>query len=179
MERLIDRLRQGDEQAFEELFAAFFVAARRFVVSFLPAGASPDDIVQEVFMQVWNRRHIFESQAHFKAYFYKALRNNTLKQLTRTRPQQELDAARGVATEDAFVRIVEVEFQREVARAVATLPEKRREVIVHALQGMSVDEIAERLGISPNTVKVQKRKAYAALREQLRDIDLRILSIFV
>jgi RNA polymerase sigma-70 factor (ECF subfamily) len=179
MERLIDRLRQGDEQAFEELFSVFFASGRRFVASFLPADATSDDIVQEVFIQVWNRRHIFKSEAHFKAYFYKALRNNTLKQLTRTRPQQELDTASGVAAEDMFIKIVEVEFQREVARAIATLPEKRREVIVYAIQGMSIEEIAERLGISPNTVKVQKRKAYAALREQLHDIDLRILSIFI
>ena len=179
MDKIIQRLREGDGQAFEELFGAFFAAGRRFVKSFLPEGAAADDIVQDVFLQIWDKRRMFESERHFKSYFYKALRNNTIKQLTRRKPTQELSDAGSIQSEGVFIRIIEVEFNREIARAVSLLPEKRREVILHAMSGMSVEEIAGKLGISINTVKVQKRKAYAALREELKDINTRILSIFM
>ncbi|MCD8186840.1 MAG: sigma-70 family RNA polymerase sigma factor [Rikenellaceae bacterium] len=179
MEEIIGRLRAGDEQAFQELFHTFWDAGQRFVQSFLPAGDTAEDIVQEVFYQIWTKRTKFLSEQHFKSYFYKSLRNNTLKYISRLKPSDELALARGLESEDLFIRIVEIEFQREVSRAISRLPAKRREVIVHAMAGMSVEEIAEKLGISVNTVKIHKKKAYVTLREELKDIHTRILLIFM
>ena len=179
MDRIIARLREGDEQAFEELFHAFWDAGQRFVQSFLSNDDSCEDIVQEIFLQVWNKRHIFESEKHFKAYFYKALRNNTLKHLSRLKPSEELSTARGLESEDVFTKIVEIEFKREVSRAISMLPEKRRQVILQAMAGLTVEEIAEKLNISVNTVKIHKKKAYSDLRKELKDIHIRILFVFM
>lgn len=179
MELLIHRLREGDEQAFEELFRAFFPAGRRFVKSLLPDDEMAEDIIQDVFLQVWDKRHIFESEMHFKGYFYKSLRNNTVKYLTRQKPVQELSSAVRIEDDDLFIKIVEVEFNREILHAVSLLPEKRREVILHAMAGMSVEEIADKLNISVNTVKVQKREAYSTLRERLKDVHMCILLSFL
>jgi RNA polymerase sigma-70 factor (ECF subfamily) len=179
MDKLIARLKEGNEQAFEELFHAFWDAGERFVKSFLPNDDSCKDIVQEIFVQVWNKRHIFESEKHFKAYFYKALRNNTIKYLSRQKPSEELSDIQALESEDVFTKIMEIEFNREVSRAISMLPEKRRQVILQAMAGLTVKEIAENLNISINTVKIHKKKAYSDLRKELKDIHLRILFIFM
>ena len=181
MEQVIDRLRQGDERAFEALFRAFFPAGWRYLGSFRVDRDTANDIIQELFLQIWNKRHLFENERHFKSYFYKSLKNNTIKYLSRQKKGIDLAhiPEEHHQTDDFFLRIVEVEFNREVARAVAVLPEKRREVILHSIAGLSVEEIAQKLHVSINTVKAQKRKAYATLREKLKDINPFILFLIV
>lgn len=179
MEKVISRLNEGDKKAFDELFHAFWDAGLRFVQSFLPPGTSGDDIVQDVFVQLWDKRKIFEDERHFKAYYYKALRNNTIKFLTRQKPSEELAAAQGLKSDDFFRTIVEVEFQREVMQAIDKLPEKRREVILLSMAGLTVKEIADNLGISINTVKIHKKKAYSTLRDELKDSHLKALSLLI
>ena len=85
MEDLIQRFREGDQRSFEKLFWTFFSSGRRFVRTFLIDDEAADDILQEVFIQMWNKRNIFNNETHFKAYFYKSLRNNTVKRITRSR----------------------------------------------------------------------------------------------
>lgn len=179
MDKIVAKLRNGDEQAFVTLFHAFWDAGLRFVGSFLSNKDICEDIVQEVFLQIWDKRQLFESETHFKAYFYKALRNNTIKHLSRQKPSEELSNIKTLEGEDFFAKIVEIEFKREVARAISMLPEKRREVIIHAMAGLTVEEIAQKLNISVNTVKIHKKKAYSDLRKELKGINLRILAIFM
>ena len=69
------------------------------------------------------------------------------------------------------MKITEIEFNREISRAVSQLPEKRRQIILLSMTGMSVEQIAEALNISINTVKSQKTKAYTSLRQELKDIS--------
>ncbi|MCU4158294.1 sigma-70 family RNA polymerase sigma factor [Carboxylicivirga sp. A043] len=179
MNTTISRFREGDEGAFDKLFHTFWDAGLNFVQSFLPKEDVGEDIVQEVFVKIWDKRQIFENEKHFKAYFYRALKNNTLRYITRNSPALELSSARSLEGDDFFRTIVEVEFNREVSQAIENLPKGRREIILKAMAGLTVEEIAESLNISVNTVKTQKKRAYAVLRDELKDVHLRILFIFV
>lgn len=171
MEELVKRFREGDKSSFEELFRAYFTAGRRFVLSFLNDEAGADDILQEVFIQIWNKREIFKDEGHLKAYFYKALRNNTIKKISRDKKPLEIERAEHKESDDLFVLVAQTEFNREVARAISNLPERRRHIILLSMTGMSTDEIAGALNITVNTVKSQKTKAYNFLRQELKNID--------
>lgn len=170
MDEVIKRFREGNQRAFEELFWLFFSAGRQFVKSFQVDDSSADDILQEVFIHIWDKRQSIESENHFKAYFYKALRNNTVKYITRNKHILNLESAENKESEDVLLKIIEIEFNREILRAVFQLPEKRREIILLSMSGMSEQMIADTLNISINTVKNQKTKAYASLRQELKDI---------
>lgn len=177
MEDLIKRLRDGDERSFEELFNTFFTSGRRFILTFISDKDTADEILQEVFIQIWNKRTIFKSEAHFKAYFYKSLRNNTIKRIMRSKHTleiesagNEIDSSLSRESEDLFVKITQTEFNREISRAVSLLPLKRRQIILLSLTGMSADQIAGALNITVNTVKSQKTKAYNTLRQELKNI---------
>jgi len=171
MEEIIQRFREGDQRSFEKLFWAFFPAGRRFVKTFLIEEEAADDILQEVFIQMWNKRQAFNNESHFKAYFYKSLRNNTIKRITRNKHALNLDAVGNEESDDLFMKITEIEFNREISRAVSQLPERRRQIILLSMTGMSADQIADALKISINTVKSQKTKAYSSLREELKNIN--------
>lgn len=177
MEDVICKFRNGDPHAFEELFLNFFSAGRGFVKTFSVEDDVAEDILQEVFIQMWNRRSSFKNENHFKAYFYKSLRNNTVKFLTRKKESLNIKLAEQKEDDDLFVKIIEIEFKREILLAISNLPEKRREIILLSIKGMSVEQIADALGISINTVKSQKTKAYKFLRKELEDIGFIIFLI--
>jgi RNA polymerase sigma-70 factor (ECF subfamily) len=171
MEEIIKRFRDGDQSSFEKLFTAFFSSGRSFVLSFLIDEDSADDILQEVFIHIWNKRKSFNNESHFKAYFYKSLRNNTVKRIIRSKHPVSLDSIGDEKSEDLFIKITEIEFKREITRAVALLPERRRQIILLSMAGMSAEQIAGALNITVNTVKNQKTKAYTTLRQELKDIS--------
>ena len=175
MDEIIKRFREGNQRAFEELFWGFFSAGRQFVKSFQVDDSSADDILQEVFIHIWDKRQAFKSEDHFKAYFYKALRNNTVKYITRNKHILNLESAENKESDDVLLKITEIEFNREISRAISLLPEKRREIILLSMSGMSEQMIADTLNISINTVKNQKTKAYASLRQELKDISSCVL----
>ena len=175
MDEIIKRFREGNQRAFEELFWGFFSAGRQFVKSFQVDDSSADDILQEVFIHIWDKRQAFKSEDHFKAYFYKALRNNTVKYITRNKHALNLESAENKESDDVLLKITEIEFNREISRAISLLPEKRREIILLSMSGMSEQMIADTLNISINTVKNQKTKAYASLRQELKDISSFVL----
>ena len=175
MDEIIKRFREGNQRVFEELFWGFFSAGRQFVKSFQVDDSSADDILQEVFIHIWDKRQAFKSEDHFKAYFYKALRNNTVKYITRNKHVLNLESAENKESDDVLLKITEIEFNREISRAISLLSEKRREIILLSMSGMSEQMIADTLNISINTVKNQKTKAYASLRQELKDISSFVL----
>ena len=175
MDEIIKRFREGNQRAFEELFWGFFSAGRQFVKSFQVDDSSADDILQEVFIHIWDKRQAFKSEDHFKAYFYKALRNNTVKYITRNKHELNLESAENKESDDVLLKITEIEFNREISRAISLLSEKRREIILLSMSGMSEQMIADTLNISINTVKNQKTRAYAFLRQELKDISSFVL----
>lgn len=171
MEETIQRFRKGDPKAFEKLFWDFFPSGQRFVRTFQVSEELGDDILQEVFIGIWNNRLSILNEAHFKSYFYKSIRNNTIKRLTRQKNPLTLDNIPNEEGEDLFTHISQIEFNREVSRAIALLPEKRRIIILMSMKGMSAEQISDALNISVNTIKSQKNKAYTFLRKELKNID--------
>jgi len=171
MEELIKKFKEGDQRSFEKLFQALFSSGQRFVKTFMVDDESADDILQEVFISIWEKRKIFENENHLKAYFYKSLRNNTIKRIVRSKKGVNLENIGSKESDDLFEKIVEIEFSRELSRSISQLPEKRREIILLALSGMTAEQISESLNISVNTIKSQKTKAYSTLRDQLKNMN--------
>ncbi len=171
MEELIKKFKEGDQRSFEQLFQSLFSSGRRFVKTFLVDDESADDILQEVFISIGEKREIFENENHLKAYFYKSLKNNTVKKIIRTKKGVNIDNIGGKESDDLFEKIIEIEFSRELSRSISQLPQRRREIILLSLSGMTAEQISESLNISVNTIKSQKTKAYSTLRDQLKDMN--------
>ena len=163
------RIRLGDEQAFRELYYAYFDRLYAWANKILNDTAMSQDVVQDFFVRLWENRQIvsFVNVSAFQAYAYKSIYHTSLNLLRDDRhvlnsehlnPEHLADAPDYVSLEEKLSLL---------DKAFETLPEKCKKIFLMAkLEGKPYAEIASMLGISVNTVKVQVSKAYHLLREK-------------
>jgi RNA polymerase sigma-70 factor (ECF subfamily) len=175
----LDRVRAGDAQAFEALFRAFVGPLCSFAYSYVESESLAQEIVQDLFTRLWDRRGTLERPRSVRAYLYGATRNRVLNELRHARVERafltralRLEAARTegprpVPPEDDLNASA---LAAAVQRAVAELPPRCREVFTLTRdRQLSYAEAAEVLGISPKTVEIHVGRALALLRKHLAD----------
>ena len=167
MDILLYQFNRGDERAFKKLFDSFFGASCAFVKHYIPEHEAVEDVVQETFINLWEKRGICTDMVYFKAYLYKSLRNNALFYLRQHRVNEEVDPRLEDNTESVLNVMIEEEVHREIIAAISKLPKERRRVVELSMAGFSQEEIAEKMAISVNTVKCLKKSAYETLRGAL------------
>jgi RNA polymerase sigma-70 factor (family 1) len=173
----VARVRLGDERAVESLFEAYYPALCDFVQSYLHSPEAAEDVVQTVFLRIWEHRATWDPATGVRAYLFAACRNRALGALkhdrvvarTAARVTSELVVwAGGLGTLAADEAVQAGELARTLHAAVNTLPERRRTVVILRWQHqMSYAEIAAVLGISVKTVEVHVGRALAFLRKHL------------
>ena len=179
MDILLHQFNRGDERAFKKLFDSFFGASCAFVKHYIPEHEAVEDVVQETFINLWEKRGICTDMVYFKAYLYKSLRNNALFYLRQHRVNEEVDPRLEDNTESVLNVMIEEEVHREIIAAISKLPKERRRVVELSMAGFSQEEIAEKMAISVNTVKTIKLRAYRVLRERLKGIQWLLVETFV
>jgi RNA polymerase sigma-70 factor (ECF subfamily) len=174
----LECIRAGDEQAFEQLFKAYYRNLCNFVHGYVRSRETAEELVQTIFLRLWEKREGWEPVAGVRAYLFAACRNQSLDYLKHQRVVERsaalgrLDIEREVLAGPQPVQPDEATHATELAeairRAVQELPERRRAVVVlrwqHHLTNL---EIARALGISVKGVEAQVTRALVALRERL------------
>lgn len=169
---LVLRIRAGDAQAFEALFHAFHAGLCAFAYRYVKSREVAEEIVQEVFLFLWERRETLDVRDSIKNYLFTAVRNAAVSWLRHER----VVARRQVETLELFSRpapspdsmAISGELLAAVRRAIDRLPERCRLIFtLHREQGLTYGEIAQVLGLSPKTVEVQMGRALKALRKGL------------
>ncbi len=168
----VARIRAGDGPAFEALFHAYHAPLCAFAYRLVGVRDLAEEIVQEVFLYVWERRETWDVRTSVKSYLFTAVRNAAMSYLRHERVVRQREAetvdlfVRPAAAADGRVRTAEL--VAAVQRAVGRLPERCRLIFtLHREQGLTYSEIAEVLEISPKTVEVQMGRALKALRKAL------------
>jgi RNA polymerase sigma-70 factor (ECF subfamily) len=168
---LLDRLRQGDRDAFDAVFRAHYPTLVGVAERIVGERAVGEEVAQDVMLELWRRHETISVDESLRAYLVRAARNRALNHLRhermkiRTAPRA---AGETVTQAEAPSRLAEEEIQAAVRRAVDGLPERCREVFeLSRGQGLRYAEIASVLGISVKTVEAQMGKALRVLRERL------------
>jgi RNA polymerase sigma-70 factor, ECF subfamily len=168
---LFDRIRRGEESAFDALFRDWYPSLVRASESIVQSRAVAEEIVQDVLLELWRRRESLVSSSSPQAYLFQSTRNRSLNHVRHERvvKQGEPYARRPESTESmAHAHMVEDEMQAAVRQAVASLPDRCREVFeLSRTHGLKYNDIAVVLGISVKTVEAQMGKALRILREVL------------
>src|SRR3712207_1563340 len=168
---LLDRLRQGDREAFDALFRAHYPALVGVAESIVRERAVAEEVAQDVMLELWRRRDTVSVDDSPRAYLFRAARNRALNHLRHERVKVRtapLAAGPTVTQPDAPSRLEEERIDAAVREAVAALPERCREVFeLSRGHGLRYAEIAGVLGISVKTVEAQMGKALRVLRERL------------
>lgn len=181
---LLTRMKNGDMLAFDRVYEMYSHKLFSFVFKILKNEAEADDIVQEVFVKIWESRHKLQDYKLLNAYIFTIAYNNSIdlirKRINNTKYLEHLkNSAVTNVTPNIISQIEFNELNIQVEKLIANLPERQKQVyLLHREEGLTYPEIAEKLGISKNTVENHMVKALKYLRENM-DNSLLINMLFV
>lgn len=174
---LVARLKDGDPKAFEILFDQYSSKLYYFVNKYLDVKEESEEIVQDVFLNLWKHKKEIRSEEAFKAYLYKIALNNIRTYFTKKQVQEK--HKQSIAREFLFKNDSEPEnldyeeVIKKVDQLINQLPVKRREIfLLSRKEGLDISEIATYLKISESTVKNQITSAVAFLKGGVKKEDL-------
>jgi len=166
------RLSNDDEKAFEFIYWKYNVHVYNFANSLLYSPKIAQDITQNVFLKIWEKRHEINPEQNFNAYLFTIARNMVYKETEQKllaeqslRQLQEEEDVLDMST----IQTLDYHFTEELCRSlVEELPPARREIFkLSRFERLSNKEIALRLSISERTVETQLYRATRFLKRKL------------
>ena len=170
-QRLVARLRSGDSAAFEALYRRHSSGIFGLALRMLRNRADAEDLLQEIFLQAYDKLESFEGRSAFGTWLYRLgvnrcldhLRSRSAKEQARTAP---LDPAFAGAHDPGGTRNLELE------RAIGELPPSSRAAfLLHDVEGYDHSEVGEMLGIAVGTSKSLVHRARMKLRDRLKPLS--------
>lgn len=170
------------QKLFSKLYVSYYARLVRFASLYVGGMGDAENIVQDFFLYLWERKEVLPELQQPDAYLFSAVKHRCLNFLRsqlsvvdRRQPlsdiieqEYKLKLYSLQLLDDSQMSIDEVE--KQIYHAIDNLPERCREIFVMSkLKGMKYHEIAESLGISQNTVEGQMAIALKKLREELRN----------
>lgn len=172
---LWQQLKQGSELALGKLIHRYFNPLLNYGCKFVRDEAFVKDCVQEVFIQIWNRRDRISTPDSVRAYLLSSVRKRVLRegyrqQIRRDDEPADLENDGNLAEFSPEWTVIEQESLAEttqrIADTLAKLPKRQREVIyLRYYQNLERDEIADIMNVNPQSVSNLLQAAYASMRE--------------
>ena len=169
---LLERLKNDDPQAIEVLFNGYWDPLYQYAYNIIRESNACDDIVQEIFTDLWVRRHTLTIE-NFGGYLFQAVK---FKCLNHIRSKKITDEHLQRIDQVVFVNAIEEQIYAEelkeiLHRSITKLPERCREIFMLSRYDLlSNTQIAAKLGLSVQTVKNQLSKALEKLRFDMKDV---------
>jgi RNA polymerase sigma-70 factor (ECF subfamily) len=178
----LDALRSGDREAFAQLVETYSGQIYRLGLKMLNDAQDAEDILQNTFIQAFQHIREFEARSSLSTWLYRIAANEALMMIRKRRPEiTEADYTSG-NSEDAEVtpfefvdwgllpedELLSGEAKKQLDRAVQHLPETLRIVfLLRDIEGLSIQETGQALGLSETAVKSRLLRARLRLREEL------------
>ena len=158
--RLVERVCAGDAEAFGALYNIFAPLVHGIVLARVPTD-EVQDIVQEVFLSAYKNLHTLRDKTAIGAWLAMIARNRAAEFYRRSKPTEEL-------SEDFRGKDDRQNEAGEILQAIRSLPETYKEtLILRLVEGMTGNEIAEKTGLTPESVRVNLHRGMKILRRKL------------
>ena len=179
----IEGLIKGDKHCFQKVFEVYHPQLYRHVLRFVKSQELTEDIIQEVFIKLWENRHHLNPTLSLKAYLYKICKNHIINILNRAAKESSMkkeilisSAFSHTQSEDNFIYSQYISIANE---AIEHLPAQRKIVFkMCRLEGLEYQEVADKLGISKHTVRDHMQKAGKFIKEYFFIIAKITLALF-
>ena len=177
-QQLINGIQKGDIAAFEELYRQYYIFLCLVAEHIVRNHSDAEEIVSDVFVRLWNIREKIDITTSVKGYLIKAVHNTSLNYLERFRLTHKLTDSLSNSDYEFLAwdsdyplgQLYEKEIMNILEQGISELPDGCRKIfILSRNEDMKYSDIADKLGISVNTVKTQMKIALARLRENLKD----------
>jgi RNA polymerase sigma-70 factor (ECF subfamily) len=177
---ILNRLTRGDKSALQVLFNAYYTDLVRFGIKYIKSPEIAEELVQEVFINIWERHDSLNITSSIKSYLFTSVKYRAFNYLRLQMPKEKL--LENVEVLDTFANIedyqVSPELKKEVSKAIDSLPTKCRAILIMSkIDGKSHREIATELGVSEKTIENQITIAFKKLRVALEPIRHNLFTI--
>lgn len=184
---LLSRIADGDEKAFNELFALYRNRLYAYMVKVTKSKETAEEATLDVFLKIWNARHILREINNFETFIFRVVHNKAIDYLRiakRSRLQQQetwLDIDALVLAEGADEKILRAETESVINRAIRQLSPQRQEAFrLSREEFLNYDQIAEKMNLSRNTIKNHISAALSFIRGHIDDgVDIASVIILV
>ena len=182
----ISQLKEGCTEAFDELFLNYSNRLFWFVFGYLKSKEEAEEIVQDVFLKIWDQRELLNENQSFKSYLFTIAKNqifNTLRKKVSEKKYLNFQVNFADTAHNPIEKELRLQEITQISnKAIDQLPPKRKMVFqLSRDQGMSHQEIANHLGISIKTVENHMTLALKFLRDYLKreaEITIPIILMF-
>jgi len=180
-QELVQALKQGDEKAFELIFNAYFEGLCLFSECITRNHEIAEEIVEDLFLQVWINCTINPIVTSIKGYLYQSTYNNSIRYFSRLKRnvvriddpedmEQDMKMAGWVSPDYPVANLITRELEEKAREIIESLPDQCREIYrLSRDEELKYHEIAQRLQISESTVKTQMSRAFKRLRKELKE----------
>jgi RNA polymerase sigma-70 factor (family 1) len=171
-EQLFERVKQDNEQALEQLFRKYYAQLVRFAREIVKSKDQAEDMVQEVFVKIWDRRDSLTINSQVKSYLFVAVKNHCFNQLKLNERKYWMEDGMEddirIATTEAHSKLDTQQLEQRIRSAIEALPPKCGLIFkMSRFEEKTYKEIAEILDLSVKTVENQMGKALMLMRQSL------------
>jgi RNA polymerase sigma-70 factor (ECF subfamily) len=183
---LLSQLAEGSKPAFENIYNHYFSPVFYFARRYLPDTQAAEDITSETFLKCWEKRGDFENLRKLQSFLYTTTRNACINSLRSEKRQadreKQLDYLLSQTSEEGQEgRDLTARIYQYIYEEIEKLPAQEKTIFKMAyIDGLSNEEIAEKMGINNQSVRNYKSRALKTMRLALADKDIyKMLLIFI
>ncbi|HBE41669.1 MAG TPA: RNA polymerase sigma-70 factor [Bacteroidales bacterium] len=177
---IVESIKAGNKNAFEFLFKTYYPDLKNYANNIVGNEVIAEDMVMDVFVRLWELEKRLEIKTSIAGYLFTSVHNHCINYLTRKHNRfpgvngetiDKLNALIPLSSEnDAISNINLSELSERIEQGMGKLPDECRKIFMMSrMEGMTNREIADKLGISENTVKVQIYRALNKFRVLLKE----------
>ncbi len=177
---LIRRLQKGDTEAFDLIYEKYAGKLYAFGFKYLRSAEETEELVQEVFVRIWENHRKLDKELSFKSYLFTIAYNDICKLFRKRHYVQkfinEVIQENRQSSSETEERIEYLSDLNRVMQIIDRLPQRQKEIIRKSrLEGKSAKEIAEELKLSPGTVDNYISESVRFIRKYFNNEDLALL----
>lgn len=170
-QKLVRKLKGGCHQSFTTLFHLYGKKLYNFSYKYTQSHAESEEIVQEVFLKIWNKKDAINPKLSFNAFLITIAKNHIFnrikKEASRRQYREQIENA-DLVTNETESKVIFADLEQIANKQIDNLPPKRKQIfLLRRDSGLTVKEIAEKLGIAESTVENQMNRAIKTLKSDL------------
>lgn len=179
----IEQLKAGSKEAFRFFFDSFGPRIYAFALSYLKNENDAEELLQEVFLKLWEFRADLDSSRNIKSFLFKICINLIYDFMRRKNIEQAYLAYSGEhnpsSTDHTWHEVIYNDMLSNLKNLIDGMPEQRKQIFrMSKEEGLTNDEIARQLNLSKRTVENQLYRAISFLKVKLRTGSLAALLFF-